>query len=47
MNNILCPSTYCCDVNNKYIAQTNSFKLCSLISVNTHVKFGNTVNDKD
>ena len=29
---------FCFVVNNKYIAATNGFKLCSLISVNTHMR---------
>ena len=29
---------YCFVVNNKCIAATNGFKLCSLISVNTHMR---------
>ena len=28
----------CFVVNNKYIAATNGFKLCSFISVNTHMR---------
>ena len=32
------PDVICFVVNNKYIAATNGFKLCSLISVNTHMR---------
>ena len=30
--------SFCFVVNNKYISATNGFKLCSLISVNTHMR---------